>query len=136
MTTKDDSSLPPSGRKTIVFRPTAKPGTVQPAVRHLSLCQNVVGVRANRVGLSGVTLQDRNSPISFNVARPDTPLTWAAARGLVDVISSLLRDGIDVNSVDSTGKTAILSAATNGRTAATSALIKAGADVNRTDKQG
>src|SRR5579871_3603482 len=60
---------------------------------------------------------------------------WAAARyGNIVVLRFMLSRGVDINSADSYGKTALIRASHGGHIQAVNLLLEHGAEVNRTDK--
>jgi uncharacterized protein len=65
-----------------------------------------------------------------------TELFDAVLAGDLNNISALLQDGIDCNSSNEEGTTALMLAAGNGRLKIVEALIESGANVNATDAQG
>lgn len=60
----------------------------------------------------------------------------AAKNGKSDVVGLFLQGGMDSESADEQGRTALILAATAGHTATVKTLIANGADVKNTDKQG
>lgn len=66
--------------------------------------------------------------------RPD----WerAAMNGDVDTVRQLLRSGVDIDSLDRHGQSAVMLAAHRGHREVVEALIDAGADLNVTAKYG
>ena len=67
-------------------------------------------------------------------ARPDLPLTAAAAAGNVPAVRRLLAQGVDPNGFDRHGWTALMWAVRFDREAATQALLDASADPNLPDR--
>ncbi len=67
---------------------------------------------------------------------PSLRLINAATSGRVEVVRDLLGQGVDVNSKNPAGRTALMGAAANGNIRTVRALLGAGADVNATDAQG
>lgn len=64
---------------------------------------------------------------------PTTPLTVAAERGDAAQVRKLIAEGVDLNTRDQSGYTALVWAARNGSTGVAKALIEARADVNARD---
>lgn len=60
----------------------------------------------------------------------------AAKNGKSDVVGLFLQAGMDSETTDEQGKTALILAAAEGHTAVVKTLLANGADVNNTDKQG
>lgn len=68
--------------------------------------------------------------------RSEPPLHRAAYKGDVDEIAHLLKQGGDVNAVNSEGATALHWAAFKGRRDVAELLLRYGADVNALTKKG
>ena len=60
----------------------------------------------------------------------------AAKNGKADVVGLFLQAGMDSETADDQGKTALILAAAEGHTATVKTLLANGADVKNTDKQG
>ncbi len=60
----------------------------------------------------------------------------AATRGDAAAVRSLLAQGVEVNSTDADGRTALMLAARRGDAALIRSLLSAGADPRRTDRDG
>ncbi len=71
-----------------------------------------------------------------NAVDPSLSLINAATSGRVEVVRDLIGQGVDVNSKNPAGRTALMAAASNGNIRTVRALLGAGADVNATDAQG
>ena len=65
---------------------------------------------------------------------PSTRFRWAARRGLSDELMDALNSGVDINSKDVNGRTALMDTSENGHHAIARLLIKRGAKVRLTDK--
>lgn len=63
-------------------------------------------------------------------------LYWAALRGDVTVVRTLISQGVDVNEQDTYGYTALMAAASEGYAEIVELLINEGADVNQPDSSG
>jgi ankyrin repeat protein len=61
-------------------------------------------------------------------AKPDSPLSTAAAEGRMTELSALLAQGADANASDASGMTPLIWAAREGRAEAVRVLLAAGAD--------
>ncbi|MCB4365963.1 ankyrin repeat domain-containing protein [Hydrogenophaga taeniospiralis] len=70
------------------------------------------------------------------VSPAGSELLDAAARGNAAAVRSLLAQGVDVNSVDADGRTALMWAARRGDAALIRLLLGAGADLRRADHDG
>lgn len=64
------------------------------------------------------------------------PLFSAAIQGKTERVKSLLSDGLDVNGISSTGRTAMMGASFNGNIRIVKTLLSYGADVNIADNLG
>lgn len=64
------------------------------------------------------------------------PLHSAAEEGNTNIISYLIRQGVDINKQDYASRTALMFAASEGHKEIVTQLLKAGADPSITDKQG
>lgn len=71
---------------------------------------------------------------SFTLAQHEFSLTEAAFDGYDGVVSSLISQGADINTVDRYGATPLMYAASQGHTAIVSTLIQAGSDLNARDE--
>ena len=60
----------------------------------------------------------------------------AAAVGSVGLVRSYIAEGVDVDSVDSEGRTALMAAAAFGRMECVQVLVEKGADIERVDRGG
>ena len=69
-------------------------------------------------------------------AAPDAPVAEAAARGDLESVRTLLRDGADVNAAQGDGMTALHWAALRGEAEMVSVLVYAGANVASTTRLG
>jgi ankyrin repeat protein len=57
-----------------------------------------------------------------------TTLMWASANGLMDVINAEIESGVDVNTQDNSGGTALMYAVRNNQYSSVEMLIKSGSD--------
>ncbi len=70
------------------------------------------------------------------VLPPDEALRWAAAEQDLETVETLIREGVDVNGRDRSGRTALHIAARHDLPQLTQALLAAGADANAADDEG
>lgn len=66
----------------------------------------------------------------------NTPLSWAARLGYLDVVKTLLKRGAKADNTSKFGKTPLMEAAERGRFDIAELLVREGADVNRQTKKG
>ena len=69
-------------------------------------------------------------------AEVDIPITKAATEGNIEEVKHLLETGVNINSTNNDGETALMKAAQNGHIEIVKMLIEKGADVNFKDKYG
>ena len=86
----------------------------------------------NRVSLLGAL----SVTVLFWTAVPDSPVADAAMRGDIEVVRSLLKDGVDVNAAQGDGMTALHWAAELGGVELAQMLIHAGASVGSVTRLG
>lgn len=85
----------------------------------------------------GASRQQMEAGVARRSASPAGPeLLNAATRGDAAAVRSLLAQGVDVNSTDADGRTALMLAARRGDAALIRSLLSAGADPRRTDRDG
>lgn len=74
--------------------------------------------------------------IAAAASDPGKDLIEAARRGQMDKLDALIKQGVDVNSADKDGYTALMRAIFSAKADVVEALIKAGANVNLTNTKG
>ena len=75
---------------------------------------------------AGEKKKEEVTPSKINSSSDNTTIYEAALEGNANRVKYLIRNGIDVNSTDSDGRTALMFASFNGHTVIVKALLKAG----------
>lgn len=83
-----------------------------------------------------MSVPQKQSVKAKKIELSDNPLVFAAWEGKLADVEALLARGVDVNTKDKEGTTALMAAITANRAELALALLRKGADVNATDKHG
>lgn len=110
----------------------------------LLLGARVDPLQQDKHGQSALTFAlDQGSPLSPLLLNAIEPQNWqaewlplSAAKGLFDVTMQLINQGLDVNTADQQGRTALYHAALAGQLKLVDTLLKKGSDASLTDNAG
>ncbi len=83
-----------------------------------------------------VTLLCKAGIDKYALCQGDTPLSWAASLGKIELVKALLENGADPNIKMPGGETALMSAVVNNDVEAARLLLEKGADINAGDDGG
>jgi len=108
-----------------------------------SAAETVTGLANHTGGWIGINSPAYNEDIAIKLARVNTVATdqnvsihEAALNGQLDQVTGILAEGLDVNTRDQEGRTALMYASYNGHSEIVKKLIEKGAQVNLTDSYG